>query len=117
MILRLLSFAPRVLPHVVSQRSRGEVRVAEVRLHHFEAGDPCEHRGRPEAAPIIFTSLVLLMLPRLYLRLYMPVLTIGAVANGLHGLQGNSDECEKTDILDDGGCEEWVTIVMSSILE
>ena len=112
MILRLLSFAPRVLPHVVSQRSSGEVRVAEVRLHHFEAGDPCEHRGRPEAGPIIFTSLVLLMLPRLYMRLSVPVpITIGAVPNGLHGLQGNSDECEKTDILDDGVCEEWVTIV------
>jgi len=111
MILRLLSFAPRVLPHVVSQRSSGEVRVAEVRLHHFEAGDPCEHRGRPEAAPIIFTSLLLLMLPRL-LRLSVPVPIKGAVANGLHGLQGNSDECEKkTDILDDGVCEEWVTIV------
>ena len=84
------AFAPRVLPHVVSQRSSGEVRLAEVRLHHFEQGDPCEHRGRPEAGPIIVTSLVLLMLPRIYLRLIsVPMTMKGAVANGL---QRNSDE-------------------------
>eukprot|EP00435_Cladocopium_sp_Y103_P017898 s1711_g4.t1 len=76
----------RVLPHVVSQRSQsGEVRLAEVRLHHFEPGDPCEHRGRPEPAPILLTSLVLLMLPRLW-RPFVPRLP--AVANGLQHSNG-----------------------------
>ena len=85
--------APRVLPHLVSQRSSGEVRLAEVRLHHFEPGDPCEHRGRPEAVPIILTSLVLLTLPRLW----GLISAQGAVPNGL---QRNSAERTRTDSLD-----------------